>query len=69
MALAGLVVQVVELELNQVEGLEPVQVEAELARAQVEAVPERDPVAVPLRTKSVTAVHPPGQAAVPRAED
>jgi hypothetical protein len=53
---AGLVVQVVQLELNRVAGLELVQVEAELARGQVEAVPERDPVAVPPRIKLVIAV-------------
>lgn len=56
-ALAGLVVQVVELELNRVEGPELVQVAVELARGQAAGVPERDPVAVPLRTKSVIAVH------------
>ena len=56
-ALAGLVVQVVELELNRVEGPELVQVAVELARGQAAGVPERDPVAVPLRTKSVIAAH------------
>jgi hypothetical protein len=36
----------------------------------VEAVPERDPVAVPLRTKSVTAAHHRGLVPVPkRVED
>lgn len=58
-----------ELELNRVEapgrdpagGPVPSQA-AELEHVQVEAVPERDPVAVPLRTKSVTAAHHRGQA-------
>jgi hypothetical protein len=68
-ALAVLVVQVVELQLNRVEGLELVQVAVELARGQVAAVPERDPVAVPVRTKSVTAARRRGQVPVPRVED
>ena len=59
----------VELELNRVERPEPVQVAVELARGQVEAVPERDPVAVPLRTKSVTAAHHRGLVPAPRVED
>jgi len=35
----------------------------------LEAVPERDPVAVPLRTKSVTAPHHRGLVPAPRVED
>jgi hypothetical protein len=35
----------------------------------VEAVPERDPVAVPLRTRSVTAAHRRGLALGPRREE
>src|SRR5207247_10971164 len=60
---------VVELELNRVEGPEPVQVAVELARGQVEAVPERDPVAVALRTKTATAAHPHDLVPAPRVED
>jgi hypothetical protein len=56
-ALAELAVQVLQLELNRVEGPELAPVAVELAHGQVEAVPERDPVAVPLRTKSATAAH------------
>jgi len=44
------------------------QVAAELALVQ-EAVPERDPVAVLLRTKSVTAAHHRGLVPAPRVED
>ena len=58
-ALVRLVVQVVELELNRVEG-------PELVIAQVEALPERDPVAVPLRTRSAIAAHHRGLVPVPK---
>jgi hypothetical protein len=51
-ALAVLAVRVVEQELNRVEGMEFVL---------VAAAPERDPVAVRLRTKSETAKHHRGQ--------
>lgn len=47
---------------SQAAELEHGPVPAELELVQVEAVPERDPVAVPLRTKSVTAAHHRGQA-------
>jgi hypothetical protein len=67
--LAGLVVQV-ELELKRVERPELAPVAVELARGQVEAVPERDPVALLAKNKSVTAAHHPGQVPVPkRVED
>jgi len=58
-----------EQELNRVEGPELVQVAVELARGQVEAVPEPDLVAVLLRTKSVTAAHHRGLVPAPRVED
>jgi hypothetical protein len=72
--LAGLVVQVVELELL----IAPVAEQAlaivraagrEPESAQVEAVPERDPVAVPPRTKPAIVAHHRGLVAVPRVED
>jgi hypothetical protein len=46
-----------------------VPVAVELARGQVEGVLERDPVAVLLRTKSVTAAHHRGLVPAPRVED
>jgi hypothetical protein len=60
-ALAALVVQGVELELNRVEALE---------LDQVVAVPVRDPVALLAKSKSVTAVRHRGLVPVPkRVED
>ena len=47
--------------------LVPAEVVPELVPAEV--VPERDPVVLPLRTRSATAVPHPGQVPVPRAED
>ena len=80
-ALAVLVVPAVELELNRVVGLElalvvvPVRdpVAEELELVPVGAVPARghphDLLAVPLGTKSVTALHHHGLAPVPAVED
>jgi len=74
-ALAELVVPAAEQELNRVEAQErdpaagPVPRQAaELEHGPV-AGPERDPVAVPRRTKSVTAAHHRGLVPAPRVED
>ena len=58
--LAVLVVPAVQLELNREPGLELVP---------VEVVPERDPVAVPVKAKSVIAARHRAPLLVPRAED
>ena len=60
----GLVVPAVRVALES--PVVPVALEQELVQ---EAVPERDPVAVLLRTKSVTAAHHRGLVPAPRVED